>query len=87
MTAVESLPAYASAEAVAKSRGDNLISMINAYLAGYATGGLIAHFDDAAVDADGYPVFSLDESKLDIVSPKTDPMTGKHVWPRGFIDD
>ena len=40
MTVVESLPAYASAEAVAKSRGDNLISMINAYLAGYASAGL-----------------------------------------------
>lgn len=40
MTVVESLPAYASAEAVAKSRGDNLIIMINAYLAGYASAGL-----------------------------------------------
>lgn len=39
MTAVESLPAYASAEAVAKSKGDNLISIINAYLAGYASAG------------------------------------------------
>lgn len=38
MTMVESLPAYASAEAVAKSKGDNLLSMINAYLAGYAAG-------------------------------------------------
>ncbi|TPF91631.1 hypothetical protein BW14_11870 [Bifidobacterium sp. UTBIF-68] len=39
MTAVESLPAYASAEAVAKRKGDNLISIINAYLAGYASAG------------------------------------------------
>ncbi|WP_034528363.1 CopG family transcriptional regulator [Bifidobacterium stellenboschense] len=39
MTMVESLPAYAAAAAVAKSRGDNLLSMINAYLAGYASAG------------------------------------------------
>lgn len=36
MTMVESLPAYSSAEAEARIKGDNLISMINAYLAGYA---------------------------------------------------
>ncbi len=47
MTAVESLPAYASAEVVAKSKGDNLISMINAYLAGYASAGLPADAENA----------------------------------------
>lgn len=84
MTMVESLPAYASAEAVAKSKGDNLISMINAYLAGYASAGTPVK---VPVDADGYPVFSIDDSKVDIVRPKTDPVTGRHVWPEGFIDD
>ncbi|KAA8827057.1 hypothetical protein [Bifidobacterium myosotis] len=49
MTVVESLPAYASAEAVAKSRGDNLISMINAYLAGYASAGLPVEAEAEAV--------------------------------------
>lgn len=84
MTMVESLPAYASAAAVAKSKGDNLLSMINAYLAGYASAGAPV---DVPVDADGYPVFKIDESKVDVVRPKTDPATGKHVWPKGFIDD
>ena len=39
MTMVESLPAYSSAEAEARSKGDTLISRINAYLAGYAAAG------------------------------------------------
>ena len=39
MTMVESLPAYSSAEAEARNKGDNLISMINVYLAGYAAAG------------------------------------------------
>lgn len=39
MTAVESLPAYKAAESVADRRGDNLTSLISAYLAGYAAGG------------------------------------------------
>jgi hypothetical protein len=39
MTMVESLPTYSSAEAEARSKGDNLISMINVYLAGYAAAG------------------------------------------------
>ncbi|MBT1175183.1 hypothetical protein JS530_06685 [Bifidobacterium sp. LC6] len=47
MTMVESLPAYASAEAVAKRKGDNLISLLNAYLAGYASAG--TPVDDAAM--------------------------------------
>lgn len=40
MTMVESLPAYSSAEAEARNKGDNLISMINVYLAGYAAAGM-----------------------------------------------
>ena len=40
MTMVESLPTYSSAEAEARSKGDNLISMINVYLAGYAAAGM-----------------------------------------------
>lgn len=87
VTIVESLPAYASAEAVARRKGDNLISLLNAYLAGYASGGMGARETDAPVDADGYPVFDIDESQCDIVRPKTDAGTGKHVWPEGFIDD
>ncbi|OZG58538.1 hypothetical protein BMYO_1667 [Bifidobacterium myosotis] len=62
MTAVESLPAYASAG-------------INAYAA------------DVPLDGDGYPLFDIDESKVDVVRPKVDATTGKHVWPEGFIDD
>lgn len=86
MTTVESLPAYTAAEAVARHKGDNLISMINAYLAGYASGGLDID-SGVPVDVDGYPVFNIDESKVDVVRPKTDPVSGRHVWPTGFIDD
>ena len=39
MTAVESLPVYKTAEEVAESRGDNLTSLIGAYLAVYVAGG------------------------------------------------
>lgn len=39
------------------------------------------------VDEDGYPVFTLDESKLNIVEPKTDAATGAHVWPRDWVND
>ena len=39
MTAIESLPGYSEAEAVAKARGSNLVDMISAYLAGIAAGG------------------------------------------------
>lgn len=36
MTAIESLPAYREAEVAAKRRGENLGSLIDAFLAGYA---------------------------------------------------
>ncbi|WP_291527647.1 hypothetical protein [Bifidobacterium sp. UBA744] len=39
MTAIESLPVYKAAEVVADRRGDNLTSLLSAYLAGYAAGG------------------------------------------------
>lgn len=39
MTSVESLPVYKTAEKVAESRGDNLTSLISAYLSGYVAGG------------------------------------------------
>ena len=38
MTAIESLPAYRKAEAEAERRGENLSSLIDAFLAGYARG-------------------------------------------------
>lgn len=38
MTAIESLPAYREAEVAAKRRGENLGSLIDAFLAGYARG-------------------------------------------------
>ena len=46
MTAIESLPAYREAETVAERRGENLSSLIDAFLSGYARGasanGLVA---------------------------------------------
>ena len=87
MTAVESLPAFASAEIVARRRGDNLIGMLNAYLAGYASAGIAVPDGDVPVDGDGYPVFDIDESKVDVVAPRTDVVTGRRVWPEWFIDD
>ena len=39
MTAVESLPVYKKAEEVARSRGDDLTSLIGAYLSGYVAAG------------------------------------------------
>lgn len=87
MTAVESLPAYAQAEAAARRNGLHVSDLVNAYLAGYAAGSVANPSHKLAVDVDGYPVFRIDESKVDIVTPKTDPVTGKHVWPEKFIDD
>lgn len=39
MTSVESLPVYKTAKKIAESRGDDLTSLIGAYLAGYIAGG------------------------------------------------
>jgi len=44
MTAIESLPAYREAEAAAERRGDNLGSLIDAFLAGYAKGAAKSDF-------------------------------------------
>lgn len=38
MTAVESLPGYAEAEAMAEKRGTNLLDLLSAFMAGYAKG-------------------------------------------------
>lgn len=40
MTAIESLPAYRKAEAEAERRGENLSSLIDAFLAGLRQGRL-----------------------------------------------
>lgn len=39
MTAVESLPVYKKAEEIAQSRGDDLTTLIGAYLSGYVAAG------------------------------------------------
>ena len=39
MTAVESLQVYKEAEKIARSRGDDLTSLIGAYLSGYVAAG------------------------------------------------
>ena len=38
MTTLENLPLYKQADAIARQRGENVLSMINAYLAGYVAG-------------------------------------------------
>ncbi|QOL32872.1 hypothetical protein [Bifidobacterium eulemuris] len=48
MTAVESLPRYAEAEALARSRGVDLISLLGAYVSGYADSGTPAYALDNA---------------------------------------
>ena len=52
MTAIESLPHYAEAEAAARSRGRNLIDMLGAYLAGVADMGDVPNYlsDDVLPD-------------------------------------
>lgn len=79
MTAVESLPAYAEAEAVARRRGDNLISLLNAYLAGYAAG------NTPERDERGYPVLRVNPDYPGIVRPEI--RDGAVVLPEGWDDD
>ncbi|MBT1179914.1 hypothetical protein [Bifidobacterium vespertilionis] len=87
MTSMESLPAYAEAEAAARRNGLHVTDLINAYLAGFAAGSAATQLGGIPVDAAGYPVFELDVDKFDVVRPKVDEATGEHVWPKDFLDD
>lgn len=40
MTAIESLPGYTEAEAMAARRGNNIVDLLSAYMLGYAKGAM-----------------------------------------------
>ena len=52
MTMVESLPRYAEAEALAESRGTNLIALIEAYIDGYIASHEPWYASDAVLDGE-----------------------------------
>lgn len=79
MTAVESLPAYAQAEAAARRKGLHVTDLVNAYLAGYAAGSAPER------DSRGYPILRLRSDYPGIVRPEI--RDGAVVLPDGWDDD